>query len=98
MDTEPRVEHNADAQQYEVFVGDERVGLAAYRDWGEQIVFTHTEVDPARQGQGLAAILVRHALDDVKSQGKRIVPACSYVDLYVRKHADDYAGIVDRST
>jgi len=55
---------------------------------GDSRVFTHTEVPPADEGHGLGAELVRAALDDTKGQGFKIVPACSFVEVFVRLHEE----------
>ncbi|MDP4300058.1 GNAT family N-acetyltransferase [Leptothrix discophora] len=63
---------------------------AAYR-WredGRSIVLNHTEVSPALQGRGIAAALVRVALDWVRTEGLTVVPSCSYVRTYMRRHRD----------
>lgn len=54
---------------------------------GEQIVFTHTGTAPALQGRGLAGQMVEQALAWAALQGKQVVPACSYVDAYIRRHS-----------
>ena len=53
-----------------------------------QVVFTHTGVPPAYQGQGLAAQLVEAGLQWARSQGLKVVPACSYVHVYIQRHPD----------
>lgn len=75
--------------------GPHVVAKAEYRDARERIWFTHTEVDPDHEGQGLAGQLVRQALDDVRAQGRLIVPTCPYVRSYVERHPE-YADLVDR--
>ena len=95
MDNQPRVVRNAAASRFELYMGDTMVGLAEYRVDGERVLFPHTEVDSVLNGQGLGSTLARFALDTVKAEGKRIVPQCSFIALYVRRHPDDYAGIVD---
>ena len=50
---------------------------------GDTVVFPHTEIDPSRRGQGLGAVLVQGALDDVRPTGRKIVPACWYVGQFV---------------
>jgi predicted GNAT family acetyltransferase len=97
MDTEARVERNETESRFELYVGQRMVGLADYRVDGDRVLFSHTEVDAALNGRGLGSVLARHALDTVKAEGRRIVPQCSFIALYVRKHADDYAGIVDEA-
>ncbi|MDQ1724422.1 MAG: uncharacterized protein QOG52_1450 [Frankiaceae bacterium] len=95
MDHDPRVERNEARSRFELYVGDRMVGLADYRIDGDRVLFPHTEVDPSLNGQGLGSVLAGHALDTIKAEGKRIVPQCSFIALYVRRHADAYAGIVD---
>ncbi|MGW1813723.1 GNAT family N-acetyltransferase [Streptomyces sp. NPDC002125] len=83
--------------RYEILVGEVRAGLTAYRDRDEQRVFFHTEVDDAFAGQGLASVLVREALNDVRASGKRIVPVCPYVAKFLKKH-EEFADITDPVT
>ena len=47
---------------------------------------THTAVDPRLQGRGIAAALVAAALDHARREGLKVVPQCSYVDAYMRRH------------
>ena len=71
--------------------------LSEFIPTGELVVFTHTETDPAFEGQGVASTLVRWALDDVRQRGLRVVPVCPFVKAYIGKHADDYRDLVFRS-
>jgi uncharacterized protein len=70
------------------------LGLAAYQRRGEQIVFTHTEVDPDAGGSGIGSTLVRGALDDVRARELRAVPLCPFVRAWIDRHPD-YADLVD---
>ena len=47
------------------------------------VVLPHTEIDGARRGQGLGAILVQGVLDDVRPSGNKVVPACWYVAQFI---------------
>ncbi|MFF8918196.1 GNAT family N-acetyltransferase [Streptomyces sp. NPDC015032] len=88
----------ADARhRYEILVDDERAGLTAYRDRDDRRVFFHTEIDDAYAGQGLAAILVEQALNDVRASGMRIVPVCPYVAKFLKKH-QEFTDITDPVT
>ena len=51
-------------------------------------VFTHTEVDPSFEGQGIGGRLVRGALDDVRRRGGRVVARCEFVRAWLNRHAD----------
>jgi predicted GNAT family acetyltransferase len=81
------VRHNEAASRYELDT-PHGLAIAAYRQQGDSRVFTHTEVPLADEGHGLGAELVRVALDDTKAHGFKIVPACSFVVAYVRRHPE----------
>lgn len=74
--------------RYEMRDGEKVAGFAEYMLTPDQIVFNHTVVDEAYGGQGLGSKLARHVLDDAATTGKRIVPVCSFIAAYVRKHRD----------
>jgi len=90
----PSVTRNDESHEYEIRVGGELAGIAGYRDRPGQILFTHTEIDPAFGGQGLGGILARAALDDSASRGLTIVPYCPFIQAYLRKHPD-FSGVVE---
>ena len=66
-----QITHKADAARYEARVGSTTAGFAEYQLAKDLIVFTHTEVDPAYEGQGVGSALARAALDDVRGTGRR---------------------------
>lgn len=84
----PAVTHNEADARFEIAVAGERAGFTAYVDDGDSRIFFHTEVDDAYAGQGLAAILVRQALDETRAAGLAVVPVCPYVARYVKSHHD----------
>lgn len=55
--------------------------------------FDHTEVPDRLRGQVIAGQLARVALDHAREQGWRVVPACSYIEVYIKRHPE-YAGLV----
>ncbi len=50
------------------------------------VMFTHTEVSPQFEGQGLGSKLAAFALDDVRKRGLQVIPVCQYIAGYIRKH------------
>ncbi len=86
------VRHNTALGQYELDT-EHGLAIAVYRQQGDRRVFTHTEVPPADEGKGYASRLVRGALDDTRQAGLKIVPACSFVVAFVRRHPE-YASAV----
>ncbi|WP_327111931.1 N-acetyltransferase [Streptomyces sp. NBC_01341] len=93
----PAVQRVGERHRYEIHVDGVRAGLTAYRDRDGQRVFFHTEIDDAFAGQGLASVLVREALNDVRTSGRRIVPVCPYVAKFLKKHGE-FADITDPVT
>jgi uncharacterized protein len=79
------VRHNAVLSRYEL---DTEHGLAVafYRQHGDRRIFTHTEVPSKSEGRGVGSQLVREALDDTLRSGFKAVPACSFVEAFVRQH------------
>ncbi|MGM7667892.1 GNAT family N-acetyltransferase [Microbacterium sp. A93] len=90
MTDETTVTRNDDASRYEIFFGKTLAGFADFERRPGEILFTHTEVDPAFQGKGLAGILAAEALADAAASGDTIVPYCPYIAHYLKKH--DVAG------
>ena len=85
-----------DRQRYEIVRDGATLGHAAYQEADQLVVFTHTEVDPALEGQGIGGLLVRGALDDVRSRGLAVLPICPFVQAWMSRHPD-YADLDYRS-
>ncbi|MBK9116787.1 MAG: N-acetyltransferase [Betaproteobacteria bacterium] len=62
-----------------------------YRRVGDTLHMMHTEVPPAAEGRGVAAALVQAALDHAADNGLKVMPLCSYVRAYMRRHPDTHA-------
>ena len=75
--------------RYEARLGGRQVGVADYLVYGKRVVFPHTEVEPELEGRGIASQLARRALDDARERGQRVVPACSFFRVYLRRHPED---------
>ncbi|HEU4895035.1 MAG TPA: GNAT family N-acetyltransferase, partial [Acidimicrobiia bacterium] len=80
---------------YVVLIDGKPAGRAEYVTRDGRRVFTHTEVDDAHKGEGLAASLVRYALDDMRAQEILIVPLCPFFRSYIARHPE-YRDLVDR--
>ena len=93
---EPTVTDVPEDGRYEIRDGDRRLGLAAYLRRGDQVVFTHTEVDPDAGQSGLGSTLVRAALDDVRTKGGTVVAQCSFVRGWIERHPE-YQDLVART-
>ena len=54
-------------------------GFASYRDGHTGRAFTHTEITADYEGLGLASQLIRYALDESRSGGRKVRPFCPFV-------------------
>ncbi|KRA44296.1 GNAT family N-acetyltransferase [Pseudoxanthomonas sp. Root630] len=89
----PDVHHDPDARRFHTLLdGYEAELLYSLRDG--RMIINHTGVPDQIGGRGVAATLVKAALDHARAQGWRVVPACSYSAAYVERHPE-YAGLVD---
>lgn len=86
--TEPkrRLVHNHGSTQYELFIGDVRVGYLDYELSGDLVVMHSTFVDDDHKGQGLGGEIVEAAMGDVRAQGRKIVVQCPFVESWLQQH------------
>ncbi len=87
-ENDAKIRHDEKQQRYLLEIDGKTLGFAAYREDNGRLVFTHTEVDPSLEGQGMGSVLIRQSLDDARRRGKRIVPVCGFVAAYIEKHRD----------
>ena len=86
------VRHAPNRHCYELLDGESIIGKTEYvpatgPDDTERI-FYHTEVSDAYAGEGLAAVLAKHALDDTIAAGLTVIPVCPYIKGWIRRHPD----------
>jgi uncharacterized protein len=79
---------NPSQSRYELRVDGRLVGRADYYLDGDRVVLPHTEVDSVHGGKGLGNRLVRFALDDVRAQGRSVVPSCSFVATFISRNPE----------
>ncbi len=90
---EPTVRDAENDSRYVIVSGGGEAGYAQYDRLDRTVVFTHTVIDPAFEGQGLGSQLIQQALDDVRQRGERVVAQCPFVASYIRRHPA-YADLV----
>ena len=52
------------------------------------ITFIHTEIDPAREGEGLGTHLVKAALDTARAEGLAVLPYSPCVRDFIDRHRE----------
>jgi predicted GNAT family acetyltransferase len=90
---ETRVVDDPEEERFELIVDGRPAGLAEYRLVDSVIAFTHTEIDPAFEGQGLGSILARAALDAAREEKLAVLPYCPFIKGWIAKHSD-YVNLV----
>ena len=88
------VVHESDQHRYVIELDGTPVGQTRYSQVGNHRIFTHTEIEPDHEGQGLASELVEQALTQVRAEGLRIQATCPYVVRWLSRH-HQFDDIVD---
>ena len=72
--------------RFEIAVDGEVAGFAYYHPVGDNLDFTHTEIDDRFEGQGLGSTLIRAALDTARERGMGVLPHCPFVKSFIERH------------
>ena len=81
--------NDAAAGRYRLLLDKTEVGFIEYDPVGtDSILLKHTEVLPQFEGKGYGSQLVSRMLDDVRQQGKTIIPICPYALNFIRRHGE----------
>ena len=81
------VAHNPEAQRFECRL-DGHLAVAEYEREPGRIRFTHTRVPEALAGQGVGGRLARAGLESARAEGLEVIPLCSFIAGYIRKHPE----------
>lgn len=81
------VTDNKAASRFEMQV-EGRIAFVAYRRGDGVIMLNHAEVPRELEGRGVGSALVKATLDAVRSEGLKVVPRCSFVAAYMRRHGE----------
>lgn len=84
---ELEIRHNPEAHRFEADVGG-GLGIVEYIWVGDTLIFTHTEVPEAHEGQGIGSALARYALEYVRAEGLRVRSICPYMSAFLGRHPE----------
>jgi predicted GNAT family acetyltransferase len=93
MNDQIDVRDNPAESRFEALV-EGYTAIAAYHRRADAIVFTHTFVPEELRGRGVGERLARHALDQARAEGLRVVPQCPFIAAFIRRHPE-YQPLVD---
>ena len=93
-DTNTTVTLNEERSRYEILIDGQVAGFAEFAQPSEDVRdFNHTVVEPQFRGQGLSSTLIKEALDDTRTAGKKIIATCSAVQNFLGKN-EQYRDLV----
>ena len=82
-----RINNNESMNRLEVSV-EGGLGISNCKIQSHTIWLLHVQVPPEAQGHGVASELTRTALALAKERGLKVVPVCSFVATYIRRHPE----------
>ena len=75
--------------RFEVIIDGQLAGVAAYDRRPGRITFTHTEIQPVHEGEGLGSLLATFALDSIRAAGThKVVPRCPFMARFIARHPE----------
>ena len=80
------VRDNPTESRFEVFDDDTLAGYAEYLLGEGEMTITHTVVEDAFEGRGLAKELAEAALAQARQRGLAVLPKCPFVSKYIRRN------------
>ena len=86
------VTHQPEAHEFSTEVDGHRAKLQ-YRLHDGVMTIVHTGVPEEIGGRGVAAELARTALETARANGWKVVPACAYAEVFMRRHPE-YADLL----
>jgi hypothetical protein len=89
---ESKVIHEKENERFVIYVEGNEV-YVEYTMRNNTIDLNHTYTHPALRGKGLAAHVVRAALEFAKENNLKVIPTCSYTQAFIAKN-DEYKKLV----
>ncbi len=77
--------HNKDAQRFETEVEGHKASIEYILE-DNTIDILHTRVPRPIEGKGIAAALTKYALEYAKENQLKVIPTCSYTQIYIKRH------------
>jgi predicted GNAT family acetyltransferase len=82
------IRDNSDKHRFETDLGDGDIAIAEYNLLDGKIVFTHTEVPSAHEGQGIGSALIRFSLAWARERGLQVIPICPFFAAFIKRHKE----------
>jgi predicted GNAT family acetyltransferase len=90
-----RVVDNPAEKRYELWHNGELAGWIEYALRHDNYVLLHTEVHEPRRNKGLGTRLVKGTLDDLRANGRLMIPICPFITAFLRNNPE-YRDLIAR--
>ena len=81
------VNNNESAHRFEAVV-DGHTAFIDYKQRGDGLILIHAEVPAALEGRGVGSALARAAFEHARAMHLKVVPYCSFVAGYLKRHPE----------
>jgi len=82
------VTKNESERRFQIDMPDGSIAMVEYQLNGNNIIYTHTEVPPQWEGNGVAGKLAHHVMEYAQAQGHKVQALCPYIKHYVQEHEE----------
>lgn len=86
---------NEAEKQYEFHLENGAIAFVEYLTETDKVYLTHTEVPKSMNGHGIGSELIKQTLQEIKKDGKKLVPLCGFVSWYVNNHDEWHSLLSD---
>lgn len=87
-----KVIHEQENERFVTYLYDKEA-FVEYNNTEDVLNLYHTYTEPELRGKGLAAQVVRAAIEFAKENNLKVVPTCSYVQAFIKRN-DEYKELV----
>ena len=78
---------NEAVNRFEILIED-NIAFIEYKLTDSILFLTHTEVPSALEGKGVGSAIVTKTFDYAQEKGYKIVPLCSFIQKYLKRHPE----------
>ena len=82
------IRDNPEKHRFETDLADGSIAIAESKLLDSKVVFTHTEVPSAHEGQGVGSALIRFALAWARERGLQVIPICPFFAAFIKRHEE----------
>jgi predicted GNAT family acetyltransferase len=82
------VNYDIELQRFELQTDGAALAFLSYVQDRKRIDLDHTFVPDDLRGNGIAANLVRTALNVARQRNRKVIPRCSYVAGFIKRHPE----------